>query len=127
MKTSKEPLPDSFAVPSLGSTKWNSHVKPAEAAGKSKVTSVVMSDVTPSLKILPAVTSKSTAPVQTVYCEMVEGRMTLEPLGMFWGRGEGRAEVKAKMARAVAAVRKCIVVEVLCLVEVGCIETNVNW
>lgn len=53
MKTSNCALPDSFEAASDASTKWKEHVLPAVEEGKSKVRSVVMSVVRPSLKILP--------------------------------------------------------------------------
>ncbi len=95
---------DGEAPPS--STKCSSQVIPLAARGMSKVASVVTSLTRPFLKILPAPVLKLTAPVHTLYCEMVVGTITPEPLGM--EDGVGTAVVKPRMAAAMAVVRNCI-------------------
>jgi len=66
VKTSKRPEP--VRVEPGARLKWNAQVWPADAAGRLKVTSVVMSEDGPSvLKIFPDGVSKSIAPVETLY------------------------------------------------------------
>jgi len=64
VKTSKRPEP--VRVEPGARLKWNAQVWPADAAGRSKVTSVVMSEVGGGmsvLKIFPDEVSKSIAPL----------------------------------------------------------------
>jgi len=65
VKTSKRPEPVRVAVGSR--LKWNTQVWPCDAAGRLKVTSVVMSLDCPFLKISPFGVLKLIAPVETEY------------------------------------------------------------
>jgi len=99
VKTSKRPEPVRVAV--LSRLKWNTQVLPCDAAGRLKVTSLVMSlDFPLFLKISPFGVLKLIAPVETEYRERVVGGTMFAPVGML-----GTGDACARMRREKAAVR----------------------
>jgi hypothetical protein len=71
-----------------------------------KVARVVMSDVRPDLKMRPVGVLKDTAPLQTVYWEVVRGRMIVSARFSV-----GRAEVRERRVRSgVVDVKRIVVV-----------------
>lgn len=80
-KTANWPVPETVAAGS----KWKLHVFPSVSGGKLNVSSVVTSVLRPSLKILPLLSLRRTAPVQTSYCEVTHGLIGELSLGVEGG------------------------------------------
>lgn len=93
-----------YAVPR---EKTSSHVLPAVEAGKEKVARVVMSDVRPDLKIRPVGVLKDTAPLQTVYWDVVKGRIMVGVRRVWVGWAVVRVR---RVRRGVRRVRSILVV-----------------
>jgi hypothetical protein len=123
VKTSNWPVPATSEV-ARSRSKWKLHILPADAAGKSKVSNMVMSLVLPSFEMMPLGVKRVTAPVLTSYCEVTLGRRMLLPELEPGAPGtpghedvssaeralfSGRAAETLRMENAMVEVEKCIV------------------